>query len=175
MLDHLVALAAGALQRTEPVRLFTEMGRHPRLFRAWLPFAATLLLLGDLPGRDTELVVLRTARNASSDYEWLQHRDLAARRGLRAEVIEALTEDGAASDDRLSERQQALVAAVDELHAGRTLTDPAKARLERHLGERQVLELCVLVGHYELLAMVLNTRRCEPEPSLLRREGVVPT
>ena len=161
MLDQLIARAASLVTRTNPPRVFTEIGRHPRLFRAWLPFAGTLLLHGDLPRVDTELVILRTARNCSSQYEWLQHVELAKRAGLAERQIAAIA--SRAIEDGWTERQRLLLLAVDELHRKRSLTDRTRAALEGVLSTRQLIELCMLVGHYEMLAMVLNTRRVEPD------------
>jgi hypothetical protein len=58
---------------------------------------------------------------------------------------------------------------VDELHVGRQLQDATLDDLARLLSDRQVLELCMLVGHYEMLAMVLSSRHVEPEPGALAR------
>ena len=33
----------------------------------------------------------------------------------------------------------------------------------RHLDEVLLIELCMLIGHYEMLAMTLNTLEVEPE------------
>jgi len=160
-LDQIVARAASLVTHTTPPRVFTALGRHPRLFRAWLPFSGTLLLCGELPRVDTELVILRTAWNCACEYEWAQHVGLATRAGLAAAHIESVREGATA--DVWSPRQRALLGAVDELHADRTMTPRTREHLEVLLSERQLIELCVLVGHYEMLAMLLNTQRVEPD------------
>jgi hypothetical protein len=67
-----------------------------------------------------------------------------------------------------SERQRLLLRATDELHADRRIDPATAARLAGVLSERQLVELCLLVGHYEMLAMVLKTRGTEPEPGAIR-------
>ncbi|HEX4819643.1 MAG TPA: carboxymuconolactone decarboxylase family protein [Acidimicrobiales bacterium] len=161
MLDRAVARAATLVTHTTPPRVFRELGRHPRLFRAWLPFAGALLLHGELPRIDTELVILRTACNCGSRYEWAQHVALARRAGLDAAQIDVVPEGASAT--AWSARQRELLRAVDELHADRTLSPATRERLEQLLTERQLIELCLLVGHYEMLAMLLNTRGVEPD------------
>jgi hypothetical protein len=37
------------------------------------------------------------------------------------------------------------------------------------LTDRQLIELCLLVGHYEMLAMTLNSLGVEPESSAVRQ------
>jgi hypothetical protein len=49
------------------------------------------------------------------------------------------------------------------------ITDHTWARLSGQLSIEQCIELCFLVGHYEMLAMTLNSLGVEPEPSALHR------
>ena len=167
MLSELVARIAGVATHGEPPRVFAEIGRHPRLFRAWLPFAGALLLRGDLPRADAELAILRTASNCDCRYELIQHVPLAQRAGLTAAEIDAVP---MGEDDAIWPwRRRLLLRAVDELHDYRRIQPATASFLELLFTERQVLELCLLVGHYEMLAMVLNTRGTQPEPTALTR------
>jgi len=61
-------------------------------------------------------------------------------------------------------RQLALLRATDELHATRTLGDETWAALRSELDERGAIEFCLLVGHYEMLAMTLNALRVQIDP-----------
>ena len=159
-----VASVAGRVTHSgERPRVFTTLARHRRLFRYWLPFAGGLLLRGDLPRADAELVVLRTAWNCSSAYEWTQHVSLATRRGLGPAVAAAVPRWREAHV--FSDRQRLLLAAVDELHDHRVLTDATWSKLAPELPVPQLIELCMLVGHYEMLAMTLNSLGVEPEPA----------
>ena len=167
MLACLVARAATLVTHTEPPRLFAELGRHPRLFRSWLPFGGALLLRGALPRADTELAVLRTAWRCGCRYEWVQHALLAERAGLDEGRIAAVI--GNPDDEGWTERQRLLLRAVDELHDGGRLAPETVGRLAEYLDDRQRIELCMLVGHYEMLAMVLLTGRVEPELTALAR------
>jgi alkylhydroperoxidase family enzyme len=166
VLDRVIARAASIVTGTSPPRLFTELGRHPRLFRAWLPFGGTLLLHGDLPRADAELVILRTAWNCTCLYEWTQHLGLAGRAGVDAIELASIPEGESAG--AWTPRQRLLLRAVDELHADRSISPDTRAALEAVLSTHQLIELCLLVGHYEMLAMLLNTRAVEPD---IPREG----
>lgn len=167
MFGDVVARAASVVTRTEPPAIFTELGRHPRLFRSWLQFAGTLLLRGELPRRDTELVILRTAVNCDSRYEWVQHVSLAGRAGLSDDEITAAARS--TIDGPFTWKQRLLLAATDELHRDRRISPITYRRLEHVLSDRQLLELCMLVGHYEMLAMTINTRGLVPEPKAIAR------
>jgi len=124
-----------------------------------------MLLRTHLPRADVELVVLRTACNSSSSYEWVQHVPLARKAGLSAAAIDAVPDWR--QHDVLTARQRLLLVATDELHGRKVVTGATWRQLSSGLDEREVIELCMLVGHYEMLAMTLNSLGVEPEPPAL--------
>lgn len=158
---------AGLVAGTNPPNLFMTLGRQPRLFRGWLRFAARLMPRGTLPRRDTELVILRVAHLRSCEYEFSHHVALGRRAGVGADDVRRIVEGPAASG--WSAREGALLAAVDELHASGDLGDGAWEALRGHLDEHGLIELVLLVGHYEMLATFLLTLRIEPDRTVRRR------
>jgi hypothetical protein len=56
-----------------------------------------------------------------------------------------------------------LLAAADELHRDGEIGDELWGRLVAALDEVDLIELCMLIGHYEMLAMTLNTLRVAPD------------
>jgi len=147
--------------RTPVPDIFTTLGRHRRLFRAWLRFAARLMPYGTLDRADAELVILRVAVGCGSDYEWYQHVRLARHAGLTDEQIGRV---GAGPDaPGWSAHQRALLRAADQLSTDRTLDEAVWARLRATYDERRLIELCLLVGHYAMLAGTLNALGVRPE------------
>jgi alkylhydroperoxidase family enzyme len=163
VLNALIARAIGLAAGTDgPPALFTTLGRHRRLFRPWLRFAGRLMPRGALPRRDAELVILRVAILCDSDYEWTQHERMAPRSGLDEAAV-ARVRDGAGAPG-WTPRQTAIIRAVDELHATRTLGDATWDALRTAgLNDTQLIELPMLAGHYEMLAMTLNALRIPPD------------
>lgn len=155
------ARVAGVVTRGEPPRIFTTLGRHRGLFRRWLWFAAALMPGGKLPREETELVILRVAHNTGSEYEWSQHERIGRRAGLSEEEISRVR--AGADAPGWSERRALMLRAADEMHERRQLGAELWAQLSRHLDEVLLIELCMLIGHYEMLAMTLNTLEVEPE------------
>ena len=153
-LARIVAEIARKVGDGGPPNIFTTLGRHPRLFRAWLRYSAQLMPFGRLPRRDTELVILRVAWQCRSAYEWHQHVPIALRAGLTAEQVAGLA--GSPTDDGFSERQRALLAASDELLAERTLSDATWSALNATLDHRDAIELCLLIGNYQGLASAIG-------------------
>ena len=157
-----LAGAIGWATGGRPPNIFLTLARHRRLFRRWLWFAAALMPRGRLPREETELVILRVAHNTGCDYEWGHHERLGRRAGLSADEIARVREGPAASG--WSERRSQLLAAADELHASGEIGDELWKRLSAALSDVELIELCMLVGHYEMLAMTLKTLRVEPDP-----------
>lgn len=156
-----LARLLGALAGGGPPNVFTTLGRHRRLFRKWLRFAGALMPGGVLPRDETELLILRVARNCASDYEWTQHARIALRSGLSQVEVDRVREGAEAAG--WSPRQALLLRAADELHADRTLSRDLWDRLRPELSDVELIELCMVVGHYEMLAMTLNALAVEPD------------
>lgn len=152
---------AGGTRR--PPNLFTTVARHRRLFRPWLRFAGALMPGGKLPRIDSELVILRVAHNCGSEYEWRHHERLGPAAGLTEAQVEAIRADDASGSTQFTDRQQLLLRGADELHHARELSDQLWAQLTGQLSEVELIELCMLVGHYEMLAMTLNSLRVAPD------------
>jgi alkylhydroperoxidase family enzyme len=123
------------------------------LFRAWLRYSARLMPFGELPRRDTELVIMRVAWRCRSAYVWHQHVPIALRAGLTPDQV-ARVADPSGGD--FTARQRALLAASEELLAGRALTDSTWTALRASLNARETIELCLLIGHYQGLASTIG-------------------
>ncbi|MGH3382700.1 MAG: carboxymuconolactone decarboxylase family protein [Actinoallomurus sp.] len=160
--------AAGLRARTRPPRIFLVLGRHRRLFAGWLHFAGRLMPGGLLPRRESELVIVRVAHLCDSAYELQHHTRLGRAAGLSGADLERLSTGPDA--EGWTPRERALLRATDLLHAERDLDDATWEELSEHLDERERIELCMLVGHYTMLATVIRALRIEPDPPR-RRKG----
>ena len=139
----------------EPLAVFGTIARHPKLLAAWLPFAGRLLAGGSLDRRFTEMVILRVAANMGNDYEWGQHVQICTDLGIERATIERVLAGSSAPG--WSALEALLLRATDELHSERYITSATWDALRAHLSETQLIELCFLVGQYEMLAMFLRT------------------
>jgi alkylhydroperoxidase family enzyme len=52
------------------------------------------------------------------------------------------------------------------LHQQGDLDDATWSELRRHLDEREAIELCLLAGHYEMLATAIAALRIQPDGPL---------
>lgn len=160
-----IARLLGVATGGPPPNVFTTLARHRRIFRPWLRFAGRLMPGGTLPRAESELVILRVAHVTGSAYEWDQHVRLGRRAGLSAEEIERVRLGAQAPG--WSPRQALLLRAVGELHEDNRIGDALWAQLAREYDDTELIELCLLTGHYIMLAMTLNSLgvQVEPQPS----------
>lgn len=156
-----LAKGAGRVVGGPPPNIFLTLGRNPRLFAPWLAFASQLMPRGGLPRADTELVILRVAWNTRCRYEWDHHVRMGRAAGLGIAEIERIAAGPEA--EGWTGRQAALLTATDELHAEGMLSDTAWDGLASHLDEKLLVEFCLLVGHYEMLAMTISSLGIQPE------------
>jgi 4-carboxymuconolactone decarboxylase len=161
--DQSRELLGGVGSMTGPAaNIFATLVRHPGLFRRWLPFGGKLLV-GKLPGRDRELLILRTAWHTRAAYEWGQHVGIARGAGVSDEEIGRVPDGPDAGWD---EADRVLLTAADELHDDACISDATWAALARRYDTQQLIEVPMLVGHYHMVAFALNSLGVQ------REEGV---
>lgn len=141
--------------KLEASNLFMMLLRNFRLFKAWLGFAARMMPYGEIDRRDTELVILRVGWNCRCRYEWGQHVDIGLRTALSEDDIVQVPLGETAPN--FEPRIKALMKACDEFHHDRMVGESTWAELEQHYSTRKLLEVLMLIGHYEMLAGVLNS------------------
>lgn len=152
--------------------VFLLLMRNKKLFRPWLRFAARLMPYGTLDRKDSELVILRVGWNCRSRYEWGQHVIIGQREGLTAEDIARVAQGPDAAG--WSPRQSALLQAADDLHRDRVISRATWQRLAAHYNDAQLIEVGMLVGHYEMLAGVLNSAELALEAPAEERLAAAP-
>lgn len=142
------------------LNIFRTMVRHPRVFKRWVPFGH-ILLNGTLPPRDRELLILRTAYRCGSVYEWAHHEQIARECDLDESEIDRVREGADAGG--WTPFDAALLRAVDELLDRHWISDATWAALAERYDERLLIELPMVVGHYHMLAVTLNSLGVAPD------------
>lgn len=131
--------------------------RSPEMLNPARSLSDYLRFNSSLPPRLSEFVIIITAREWSSQYEWNAHHRLAMRGGLGPDIAEAV------ADGRRPEVMAADEAAVYdfsmELHRNRSVSDATYARALEQVGEQGIMDMIGLSGWYTLVSMVLNTAR----------------
>jgi alkylhydroperoxidase family enzyme len=137
-----------------PLALFCVIAGHPR---AWEKFrGGSLLDRGPLTLREREIVIDRTCALNGCEYEWGVHVATFAEPAhltdeqVRATVLEK------ADADCWSAPEQAMLAAVDALHARATLGDAEFKALSAHYDDDKILEVILLCGFYRTVSYLAN-------------------
>jgi 4-carboxymuconolactone decarboxylase len=138
----------------KPLNVFLTLAHRPELLRRVNALGGYFMVHGAIAPRERELVILRTAAHARSEYEIGQHRRIGAEAGLSAAEIEAVLDP--ASGHGWPQPDGALLAFVDELVETGTVSDAAWESLAGEYDDLQRVELLTLIGFYRMLAGVLH-------------------
>ena len=160
-----LSVVSARFGRAKVPEIFTVFGKNPRIFWAWLFFASRLMPYGKLPGAVREKIILRTAWNCRSRYEWGQHVELGLKAGVRDAEILAITRGPGAFADPC---ERAVMQACDEVLANKCIADDTWETLRTHYNEKLLIEIVILIGHYEMLAGFLNSAGLSLEPDMER-------
>ena len=164
--DRTEEMLASMMRRPDgtDLNIFATLANHPKLLKRWSQFGGTLLFGGELPPRDRELLILRTGWLCDAEYEWGQHVMIAQALGVEDAEIERIPQDSIS--DNWGPRDRALLTAADELHNNNRISDETWAALAAEYNHRQLIEICMVIGQYHLVAFTLNSLGVEPEPGL---------
>ncbi|WP_275293803.1 carboxymuconolactone decarboxylase family protein [Amycolatopsis sp. La24] len=125
----------------------------PPFADGWNSLLGAIRGQGTLPGDLRELAVLRVAALNGADYEWAAHEPVARKEGMTAEQVGALRVDGDTA--LLDERQRAAVAYTDAMTENVSVPEEVFSALHKHFDSREIVELTVTVGAYNLVSRFL--------------------
>ena len=141
-----------------PLMLFRVMASHAARLGKFR--AGSLLDRGPLSLREREIVIDRTCARTGCEYEWGVHvTTFAAAAHLTDEQVRA-TVLGAADAPCWSAAEQAMIAAVDALHARATLSEAEFKALSAHYDDAKIFEIILLCGFYRTVSYLANGLRC---------------
>jgi alkylhydroperoxidase family enzyme len=140
--------------RGELYNLHKTLAHAPAMLEGYMAMSVQIRDRGALPDRLRELVILRVAQLVRSDYEWAQHARIAPRVGITDAELRALR----TWRRRLrlfSARERAALGFAEDLSRTRRVDDATFRAAARHFSHRELVELALTVGWYELTARVL--------------------
>lgn len=131
--------------------------RSPELLTAAQRMGEYLRYRCSISGRLSELTILLVARHWTQDFEWGTHRKHALAAGVEAATIEAIRNGRRPS--ALNAEETCVYEFVTELLATKRVSDETYAHAAALFGENGVIDLCGVVGYYQLLALTMNVAR----------------
>lgn len=102
-------------------------------------------------------MILRVSTLRACQYERDHHVRIGKRAGIDSVVLARV--DAGPEAPGWSAREHALLAAVEQLVRDKDLDDSTWKALSAHYDPEQLVELCLLVGQYEMLATTITALR----------------
>jgi alkylhydroperoxidase family enzyme len=137
-------------------------GTSPAIFDAYGKYAAAFFAPGGLPPDLRELAILRVGYLSHADYETNGHEAFARKVGLDDSHIAAIRHGGQ-HPDTFSPAQQAVLDFTDDVVLHVRASDAALAAARTQLGDRQTLDLIMLIGLYMTVCRLLETTGVEAD------------
>ena len=139
-----------------PAPLYEVLGNQPDLLRAWIDFAWTLRSAPRTPRRLRELMILRCAQLADSDYQWRDHVAMAAEVGVPPRQVEQL--HAWRESDAFDDHEQLVLALTEQIVAN-DVTDATLDALRDVTTPAEVVELTLTAAFYVMVPRVLQALR----------------
>jgi 4-carboxymuconolactone decarboxylase len=145
------------------INIYRLMLHSPALANAWFDLNQAVRYGTEIDGQSRELAIIRVAILNGVEYVQRAHGPAyALQEGLTPEQVAAL------SDWRASQlfnaQQRALLAYTDAMTENIEVTDDVFDNARQHFSERQIVELTLLIGAYNMLTRFLKALKVDPEP-----------
>jgi alkylhydroperoxidase family enzyme len=115
-----------------------------------------------LPAKTRELLIMRTAWNIRSEYEWAHHVSYSKEAGLSDAEIARIAKGPQAAG--WSEEHAALLSAADELRREAFISDATWTALSKTYTPKQMVEIIYTVGGYTMTGLAINSLGIQVEP-----------
>lgn len=158
----LIEKISGA-RRGALINVYRLLLHAPPLAEAWLNLINAVRWHTKLSGRLREIAIIRIGYLTDTPYIVKQHVPrLAVPEGLTLEDCAALADWRAST--AFNDAERAVLAYTDAMTRDIKVPDAVFAALRPHLDDRQITELSVLVGAYNMHARVMTALAIDPEP-----------
>jgi len=112
--------------------------------------------------RQREIAILTAAREADSQFEWVQHEAIALREGLETDVIDVIRHRKSTRD--LKSEDAAIIEFGRQLLGQHKVAPEMFARIREMLGPHKLVDLAMLMGNYTAMAAVLTALDMQLRP-----------
>ncbi len=145
------------------INVYKLLLHSPSLAACWLNLISAARHKTELDGRLREIVIVRVGYLNRTAYVVKQHvPQLTVPEGLKQEECDALADWR--NSHFFSERERAALAYADAMTRDIAVPDSVFDALRPHFNERQIVELTVLIGTYNMHTRVFTALQIDPEP-----------
>ena len=150
-------------RRGKLINIYRMLLNAPPLAESWFNHSNTVRWKTSLDGRLREIVIIRMGHLTNAKYVLRQHVPaLALAEGLSLAECDALADWRPST--LFSERERAVLAYADTMTRDIAVPDAVFAEVKRHFNTREIVELTVLIGTYNMNARVLQALELDLEP-----------
>ena len=150
-------------RRGNVINVYKTLMHNPDIASVWLDLVNVVRWKVELEDRLREIVIVRVGYLNRCPYVVKQHvPELTTPAGLTKAECDALADWRTATF--FSERERAALAYADAMSREIDVPDEIFSALHQHLNERQIVELTVLVGVYNMHTRVGQALQIDPEP-----------
>ena len=150
-------------RRGTVINVYKTLLHTPDVASVWLDLVNVVRWKVDLEGRLREVVIVRIGYLNRCAYVVNQHvPELTTPEGLSKEECAALADWRASAF--FNERERAALAYADAMTRDVDVPETVFADLRKHFNERQIVELTVLIGTYNMHTRVGQALQIDPEP-----------
>jgi alkylhydroperoxidase family enzyme len=150
-------------RRGKLINTYRMLLNAPPLAESWFNHSNTVRWKTTLSGRLREIVIIRMGHLTNTQYVLRQHvPSLALADGLSTAECDALADWPPSKFFSASER--AALSYADTMTRDIMVPDAVYADVKRHFNPREIVELTVLIGTYNMNARVLQALELDLEP-----------
>jgi len=135
------------------LNLYKVAAHSPKVFLNLIRLGNSVIGRMKLSPRLREIVILRVATLAGSEYEWAQHTPVALQVGVTQKQIDAISDWKNSSE--FSNEERAVLQYTDEVAQNVKVTDQTFNTLKSYFNEQIIVELTITIGYYGMLARLL--------------------
>jgi len=152
-------------RRGRLINIYRMLLNSPALAESWFNHSNAVRWKTKLDGRLREIVIIRMGHLAGSQYVLRQHvPSLALADGLTLDECDALADWRGSKF--FSARERAALTYTDTMTRDIKVPDAVFAEVKRHFDDREIVELTVLIGTYNMNARVLQALELDLEPPM---------
>ena len=159
--EQVARFSAG--RRGKLINIYRMLLHSPALADSWFNHSNAVRWKTALDGRLREIVIIRVGHVTNAAYVLRQHVPaLALADGVSLAECEALKDWQSATF--FSAREHAALAYADAMTQEIAVSDAVFAEVKQHFNTRELVELTVLIGSYNMNARVLQALELDLEP-----------
>jgi alkylhydroperoxidase family enzyme len=147
-----------------PINLFRALANSPAGAREFSRTGQWIRHACELDPRLRELAILQVGYLTASPYEWSHHVEIGHDFGVTDADVADLVAATEGREHGLGELEATVLAAARQITADKRMDHSTWVALEAALGRARLVDLVLVVAHYNAVVRVLGTLQIDVEP-----------